>query len=182
MSAKSMPMTLPKDIAQQVDLLERVLRAQLEGWRRVLQVLDRQREALRAANGQELEKATLEQQQITKTMVLLDQQRDRLAAALQKHAMPEARRGVPLTQVLQRLAIDEDARARTLSAANELRQTIETAKRRSSIIASAAEALNKHIAGIQQVVHSALSRARVYGRRGKLALGSSTPAAVDMKS
>ena len=163
-------------------MMERLLRAQLEGWRRALLATDRQREALRKADGVALEQVGLEQQQIAKTLATLDQQRERLAVAMQKHIAPKVTNLLPLTNLLAAASADVEQRERLMSIAADLRNTIETAKHRSSIVRNAAETLNKHIAGIQQTVHSALSRARVYGRRGKLALGSAMPAAVDIKS
>lgn len=174
--------TSPPTAAQQAEMLERILRAQLEGWRRMHGVIERQRDALRTADGPALEKSTLEQHQLAKSLVMLDQQRERLAAIMQKAILPECKQPAPVTQLIRRAAIDDEVRARLLVLADELRTTIETTRRRNAIVRDAADALTRHIAGIQQVVYSALSRARVYGRRGQLALGAATPAAVDMKS
>ena len=69
-----------------------------------------------------------------------------------------------------------------MTLATDLRDTIETAKRRGAVVREASAALANHIAGIQQSAHSALSRARVYERRGRLNLGATAPAAVDLKS
>jgi hypothetical protein len=172
----------PPSLAQQADMMERLLRAQLEGWRRVVTATESQREAVLAADGAALERIALEQQQVARTLSTLDLQRERLANGMQKVIAPKSAAMLPLTNILRAAAVDDEQRERLASIAGELRTTIETAKRRSSIVRDAAETLSKHIAGIQQTVHSALSRARVYGRRGKLALGSATPAAVDIKS
>ena len=172
----------PSTPAEQVNMMERLLRAQLEGWRRAVQVTERQREALRTADAPALERIGLEQQHIAKTLSTLDQQRERLALAMQKRMAPKAANLLPLTNLLAAASVDDAQRERLATIAAELRSTIETAKRRSSIVRDAAETLNKHIAGIQQMVHSVMSRARVYGRRGRLAMGSATPAAVDIKS
>lgn len=168
--------------AHAVDILERVLRAQLEGWRRALAVIDRQRDALRRADGEELRRATAEQQQITRSLALLDHQRQRLSATLREQVMPGVDHAVPLSQVVQRVARDQAHRDQLMALVDDLRQSMDAAKSRHSVVASAAGALEKHIAGIQQAVFAALNKTRVYGRRGKLALGQAASAAVDMRS
>lgn len=175
-------LSMPQTIDGQLEVMERILRGQLELWRRVVSAIDVQREALRSADGPTLERAAIEQQQLTKPLATLDQQRERLAAMLQKQAVPGVRDILPLMQLLSVVTVDLQQRDRMMALARDLRETIETAKRRGGVVRDAAETLARHVMGIQQIVHSALSRAGVYGRRGRLALGSATPAAVDMKS
>jgi hypothetical protein len=174
--------TLPAAACGHLLTLERVLRGQLEGWRRLLGVIERQREAIRSANGAALEQAAQEQRGLTRTLGMLDQQRVRVTAALHEAIAPGEPQSPSLLRVLDLAAEDEEQRMRLMTLARDLRDTIDTAKRRGAVVRQAAEGLANHIAGIQQTAHSALSRARVYERRGRLNPGAALPAAVDLKS
>jgi hypothetical protein len=66
--------------------------------------------------------------------------------------------------------------------ADQLRSLIAEVKRQSSIVRNAAEALSRHMSGIVQTVHSALSRARVYSHRGQINLGVQLESSLDLKS
>jgi hypothetical protein len=87
-----------------------------------------------------------------------------------------------LSQLLELPVVDGDQRTRMLALAADLRDKVMAAKRAGAIVRDAASGLARHMAGIQQTVHSALSRARVYERRGRLNLGSAVTATLDMKS
>lgn len=175
----------PDDASAALDLLERLLQGQLDGYRRVLGVIERQRTAIRTADAAALHTATREEESIVRVLAALDAQRGQMLAHLHRKWLPQERQSPTLSQILQgapEQVADALRRARMQALANHLRQAVDTSKSRSAVVRSAAEMLSRHIAGIQQTVHSALSRARVYGRRGKLALGAATPAAVDLKS
>ena len=167
--------------------LERLMRGQLEGYRRLAHIIERQRNAIRTADGGALEITTREQDALVRMLASLDGQRARLLDHLLQRWMPAGQAPAVNPTLAHALAmagdaVDDDRRTRMLCLGDELRAAIDSAKSGSAVIRTAAEALSRHVAGIQQTVHSALSRARVYGRRGHLALGSATPAAVDLKS
>jgi len=171
--------------AETLSLLERLLQGQLDGYRRLLETVERQRTAIRTADGAMLEQATREEDRIVRALSGLEQQRAQAFAQLQKRWLPQERRSATLAHLLHAApaqSLDAARQARLSALADRLRQAIESAKHSASVVRSAAETLSRHIAGIQQTVHSALSRAGVYGRRGKLALGAATPAALDLKS
>jgi hypothetical protein len=170
------------DLPKCMDALERLLRTQLDGYARLLAAIERQREAIRVADPAALEQAALEQESIVRALGQIDHQRVQVISALQKHVEPAAKQTPTLTALLERAAIDDERRTRLLALAADLRDKVAAAKREGGIVRDAAEALCKHMAGIQQTVHSALSRARIYERRGRLNLGSAVPATVDMKS
>ena len=56
------------------------------------------------------------------------------------------------------------------------------ARRGSSVVRMASEALNRHMIGVLQTVRSALSGAGVYERKGQVALGAQLDFSVDVKS
>jgi hypothetical protein len=153
-------------------------------------VIERQREAIRQAAPAALESAAREQDKLVRAMAAVDAQRSQLIRVIQAGVQDgiqataecNVREPPTLSRLLERAASDDDQRVRLLGVASELREAIAAARRGSSIVRDAATALARHMAGIQQTVHSALSRARVYERRGRLNLGSSMPAALDMKS
>jgi hypothetical protein len=175
------------DPAACVAALERLLNAQLDGYTRLLAVIERQRQAIRGANTQALEQAAREEETLVHTLATIDAQRTQVLA-LGFREKPARGDVTPthlsptLSDVLEHAGIDDDVRSRVLGLAADLREKVASAKRCGAIVRDAAAALSRHMAGIQQTVHSALSRARVYERRGRLNPGSAMPATVDMKS
>ena len=79
-------------------------------------------------------------------------------------------------------SVDEPDRTRLLALGEQLRSTMGQVRRASSVVRAAAEALDRHMAGIVHTVQSALSRARVYGSRGRLAAGAQMHFSVDLET
>jgi hypothetical protein len=171
------------DVVACVQALERLLRAQLDGYTRLLVVIDRQREAIRTADPRGLDLAAREQETLVRTLSGIDGQRTQLLAALRRRVEARGATQAPtLTRMLDHPDVNDDQRQRVLALAADLRQRVQASQRSGGIVRDAANALARHMAGIQQTVHSALNRARLYERRGRLNLGSAVPATLDMKT
>ncbi len=206
---QAVPAASTLDVPACIHALERVLRGQLDGYTRLLAVIDRQREAIRTANPHALEQAAREQEALVRMLATIDVQATQLLGALQRsvgsgalgfreipvprrvgesdpallqQARVESKDALTLSRLLERAEVDDEQRTRMLTLAADLRDKVQEAKRGGGSVRDAANALARHMAGIQQTVHSALSRARVYERRGRLNLGSAMPATVDLKS
>ena len=78
-------------------------------------------------------------------------------------------------------AVGEPA-GRLAALADQLRATVEDVRRVSAVVRKAGDALARHMSGLMQTVHSALSRARVYSRRGQLATGAQSRFSIDVTS
>jgi hypothetical protein len=78
--------------------------------------------------------------------------------------------------------IPEPARARIDLLATELRRQIKETQADSSVVKKAADHLARHIAGIQQLVHRAVSSCGTYERRGRIAVGAPLESHIDVKS
>lgn len=167
-------------ITQDFARLEANLREQLAISGRILEGLARKKLALREMDVETIQ-SICESEQVD-ALSITELERGRLetvrgiAAAIQP--------GATQLPSLNELAawLDEEDRARLLAVGSQLRAAIEDIRRQSSVIRLAAETLGRHMSGIVQSVHAALSRARVYGRRGRIAVGTQVQFAVDLKS
>ncbi len=160
--------------------LEHLLRAQLDGHKRLLQCVSRKRESIRTADIRALTTVCAEENKIIQMMAEIEKRRLDLIGALTQAIRPKAEKPLPVSEIAMVAADPLQTRLLALSA--ELRETLTELRRQSSIVRNAAETLSRHMTGIVQTVHSALSRARVYSHRGNITLGTSLQSMVDIKS
>ncbi|MHC5113319.1 MAG: flagellar export chaperone FlgN [Planctomycetota bacterium] len=137
-----------------------------------------QREAIRTAAIDELTAACRRTQEISIAASDLERQRLDLVTAVTRTREPNRTDPLTLEEIASRLG--EDDRAALLDAAAKLREEITGAQRESSIVAAAATALSRHMAGIREKIHGALSRVGVYERRGRIAVGSRMDCCIDL--
>jgi hypothetical protein len=166
--------------AVMIEALERILRAQLADHRRLLDCLDRKREAIRTAQIGRVSDIVEEERRVAVRIAEADRHRGELVRRIAQALMPAAQQPPALAELAH--LVEEPIRTRLLASAAELRDAAEEVRSRSSIIRAAAEALSRHMSGVMQSVQSALSRAGVYGRRGEMALGAQLEFSVDVKS
>jgi len=162
------------------DELERILRSQLEGEQLLLKCVENKRQAIRTANIQEITAISAGENTIVQRLAELEKRRLEIIGALTAAANPNASQPLTITQIAE--GIDDPQRTRLLAIAAQLRDAITQLRRESSILRVAAETLNRHMTGIVQSVQSTLCRARIYGQRGSLAVGSPLQSIVDLKS
>lgn len=165
-----------------LDRLERTLIEQVATQRRLLEALDRKREAIARADAAALERLSREEQQLLAKHAELDRERETLVAGLggmrieppATSKSPLSSGGSPLTPSLTDIAHREGgARGeRLIALRDQARANVAELKRRSGILAQAAAALSAHLTGIMQAVGTAAMggiNAGTYGRQGRLA-------------
>ena len=160
--------------------LEKTLRALLEGQKKLLACMERKREAIRRADIGVVTETCVQEHTLIQRMSELEKHRLRLVGALTERIDPGAERPATLGMIAEML--DEEPGQHLLAVGAELLDAVREVRRQSTVLRSAAEALSRHMSGIAQTVHSALSRAGVYGRAGKVALGAQMEFSVDLKS
>ncbi len=162
----------------QIALLERILRAQLEGHIRLLSCIERNREAIRIADMEAITTICQQENEIAQRLSELEKARLELVGQLTEVLQPDAKAPLTVSQIVQ--AIDEPARASLCAAADELRGKMAEVRKASSIVHAAAESLSRHMAGLMQTVQAAISRAEVYGSGGRIAGPTHYQFAVDL--
>jgi flagellar biosynthesis/type III secretory pathway chaperone len=163
-----------------VDALIRTMTDQAKVYRLLRECLERKREALRAARIAEIQKCCDAEQHLIGRIEQLEHRRAEQAEAAARAVAPESPGGLSVSELAHRL---DDRRAGVLrQLADELKATVKEAAEVSRVVAGAAETLSRHLAGIVQTVHGALSRVGVYGKSGRLAVGSQTEYSVDVRS
>ncbi len=161
-----------------VRTLQEILDTQAEGYRRLLQSIERQREAIRAADLEAVPTVAGVQQKIIERLRTLDERREAAGRAVSGSLGldPES----AITAIVA--VLPEDLGARLEARAAELRDLVVTARREQSAVRAAGDALSRHMAGIVQSVAGALSGTGVYGRRGRLRDGVPVVAGLDLTS
>ncbi len=147
--------------------LERILRDQLEGHRRLLSCIERTREAVRTADMAAIETHCRQEHEIASALAELEKGRLALVGRLTERLRPGA--DLPLTIGEIAAITGGDVGSRLAALAAQLKSEVTAVRRESSVVRTAAEALSRHMAGLMQTVQAALCRAQVYGRRGRIA-------------
>ena len=163
-----------------IEALERMLRDQLEMHRRLLECISRKKVAIAAAQIAEVTRICGEENAIVQQ--LAESEKHRLALVGKLTQVIDCKSEKPLTVMAIAAEAREPQRSRVVALAGQLRDSLERVQRESSIVRTAADALSRHMSGIMQTVHAALSRARVYGQRGRIAIGVQMPSVLDIKS
>ncbi len=163
-------------VAEAARTLQEILDTQAEGYRRLLHSIDRQRDAIRAADLHAVPTIAGVQEKIIERLRTLDQRREvagrTLATSLGLD--PEA----TITAIVA--ALPEAVGDRLEARSAELRDLVVRARREQSVVRAAGDALSRHMAGIVQSVTGALSGTGVYGRRGRLRDGVPVVAGLDL--
>ncbi len=170
----------PTDCAGMVEALEAILRAQVQGHTRLLACIERKRTAIRSADIRAVESLCGEENAITPKICDLEKKRLDVIGRLTAALAPSAAAPLTVSEIAARL--DQQKQERLLALAAQLREVLADVKKQSAIVRAAADALARHMGGIVQTVHSALSRAGVYGHRGRIILGAQVASSLDLKS
>ena len=161
------------------DALERLLRDQLAMHRSILQCMARKKHAIRMADITSVTKICAEENNIIQRLAEAEKQRLALVGKLTHVIKPASSQPLSVMEIVAEAP--EPLRSRVAALAAQLRESLQLVQRESSIVQSAADTLNRHMTGIMQTVHAALSRARVYGQRGRIAVGAPMPSVLDIK-
>ena len=160
--------------------LEDNLRRQLEDHRKLLACLERNREAVRRADMGAIKSICQEENVIAQRLAELEKARLELIGRLTEQLHPHAEVPLSVSQITEE--IGGPACSRLTALAGQLMATVEDVRRASSVVRGAAEALSRHMTGLMQSVHSALTRAQVYSRRGRIATSSQSQFCIDVTS
>lgn len=161
--------------------LEHVLRAQLEGYERLLAAILTKREAIRQADIDTITKLCHEENEIAQQLGDLEKYRLELVGRLTEAVNPQAAQPLSITEIIA-LASADGVRERLTELVEALRSAVGEVRRESAIVRRAADALSTHMTGLMQKVQSALSGLPRYGRRGRIAVDESLSCAVDVTS
>lgn len=141
---------------------------------------DAQREALRRADGPEVERLAGTQAGILQAIAVIDRRRDALVNAAAA-ALPGLRAS-PITLSAIAAALpgspSDDLRARAAALRVLVRETGEA----SNLVGAAARTLLTHFEGLMRQVSGRLSHAGTYSRRGVVEAGGPVLSALDLRS
>ncbi len=168
------------DLRREIRLLEETLRRQLEAHKLLLGCVERNREAVRQADMQQIRSICEEQNTVAQGLAELEKVRLTLVGRLTECLEPDAQRPLSLSRIAAEL--DEPARGRFETLAAQLKQAVENVRKASLVVRTAADTLARHMSGLMQSVQSALGRATVYGRRGRIETGQQNQFCLDITS
>lgn len=136
---------------------------------RMLATLDRQADAIRAADAASLMRIGVEQREILSRIQALDaERRDVAGSDGETFAALAERAGEPAATALRR-------------AAGRLRERVETVRGRGRVVAQAAGALDHHLRGLLHTLRTAIGQAGVYSPHGRLEPGREISLRVDTR-
>ena len=99
---------------------------------------------------------------------------------LTERLAPDAAEPLSLREIAERAG--GSRRDEMIALGDALREEIRAVRRASAVVAAAASSLIRHMSGVMQSVNGALSRVRVYERRGRIDVGTQTNFCVDVTS
>jgi len=172
--------TSGEDLATLLAELEEILGAQVALHGRVEASLAARRETVRRARIDELVALCGQEQSLLGQLSAMEKTRLSVMARLASAIGPRESGALTLARAAEAAAPEQ--RDRLLALRDELRERAARARRESTVVRAAMDALNRHMVGILQTVRSALSGARVYERRGQVALGAQLDFSVDVRS
>lgn len=168
--------TMKTEVAQ----LEENLRRQIEAHRKLLGCIQRNREAVRLADMHRIRSNCEEQNAIAQQLAELEKTRLVLVGRLTERLEPDARRPVTLNRIAA--ALEEPAGGRFQALATQLKTAVDEVRKASAVVRAATDALARHMSGLMQTVQSALGRAKVYGRGGRIETGEQSQFCLDIRS
>ncbi|MCP3904810.1 MAG: hypothetical protein GY715_14375 [Planctomycetes bacterium] len=172
-------MTDPAPVpSKEINALVKILQAQTQHHRDLRECIAHQREAIRTAAIDDLTHACRRTQKVTGTMSDLERGRLELITVVTRKIDPQRVEPMKLAEIAA--VADEGARTALLEAADALREEIAVVRSESSVVSASASALGRHMAGIRETIHGALSRVGVYERRGRIAVGSQMDCCIDL--
>ena len=157
--------------------LEDIVRAQAETYGELVEAIALKREAIRTAKLDHVPAIAEHEATLIERLRELDINRMKEADKLCKKLGIE---DGTVSSIVEALPKEEGERLASLAAM--LCDRIETAKRESSNVRAAGEALSMHMAGVMQSVRGVLATAGVYGRQGNLRTGVTTMSGLDVSS
>jgi len=145
---------------------------------RMRSLLREKREAIRTADFRALSALVAAERDVATAITAREQQR----LSLLEQAQPWF--GHPDNATVSLIAdrISDDDGTALRDAATSLRESLTQLRAESTVLRDAATRLSEHLGGLVQTVQAAMSRAKVYGRTGQLALNATVDASLDLKT
>lgn len=171
----------PAHLISQVEALEKMIQTQLEQHGQLLETIRSKREALRHADVKTIIELTDREKHLVEQVAEVDRHRTKLVQRLTLAIDRDAEKPLTISELAEALE-GELVADRLLALAGQLREIVQTVRKESSVVRNAADALSRHLGGVMQQVHSALSRARVYSKSGHIAVGAQLQSSVDLKT
>ena len=168
------------DITSHVELLMRMLAHQFEAYKKLLSCIEQKRQAIRSADIDGIMSLCKVENTIVRRIGDIEKKRLALVGRITGQLAPDADKPLSPSEIGD--LIDEPQRTELTTLAAQLRETVLTVRKESSIVKSAADALSLHMSGIMQTINSALSRVGVYERRGRISVCAQMEFCVDLKS
>jgi hypothetical protein len=162
------------------ETLLKVMTHQLEHYRRLHGCINRKRQAIRSADIDAITALCQMENALIQRLGDLEKQRLECVGRVTERAAPRAAQPLSASEIAARL--DGPIGAALAQLATRLRDAVTDVRRESSVVAAAADALNRHVSGIMQTVTGALTGTRVYESRGRLAVAAQPDHCIDIKS
>ena len=172
--------SLKPGINDVLDQLEGNLIKQLEKHHALERCVEQKHQSIRLAQIDEVTHICEEENEIVQSLGELEKARLVLTGNLTELIRPDAETPLTISEIADIADEERGMRLREIRAV--LNKVVIDIRQSSSVVRLAMEKLNQHMIGIKQVMHSALSRAGVYGSRGQVALGAQLEFNVDIKS
>ena len=163
------------------DRLGAILIRQVENFRRLADVIDTERDALRRASVADLAETAERKRLLMELGTRLDQERVKVVDAICRRDGAEIDGGAARLEQIIRSVDDPTRRAALVQLHGDLREIVARVQTQGRLVVSAAQALTRHVTGLMQSVHGAIGQATVYGRRGRMD-GGGARHAVDLRS
>lgn len=168
------------EVVELVGLLERILCAQHDDYKKIAKLIERKKEAIRNANMQAITGICKEEHVVAQHATQLEKQRLVLIGELTSRLQPDA--SEPLTVSRIASVLEEPDCDRVLELANALKQTVKEVRQSSSVVRKAADALAVHMGGLLQTMQTVLSKAQVYSQQGRISAATQSQYCLDIKS
>ncbi len=163
-----------------INQIELILRKQFTLHEQLAQMIARKRDIIRSGQIQSITQICEEENVIVQQIAELEKRRFILVGQVTELVDPN--RETPLTVSEMATLVEHEQSERLTAFAAQVREIVERVRRESSVVRNAMEQLSMHMAGLMQLVQGTLSRAKVYGRHGRLAVGVPVSSALDLKS
>lgn len=168
------------EVIKLVGLLERILCAQHDDYKKIAKLIERKQEAIRNANMQDITSICQDEHVVAQHVTQLEKQRLVLVGDLTSRLQPNASDPLKVSQIADALA--ESDRNRILEITRDLQQTVKEVRQASSVVRKASDALAVHMGGLLQTMQSVLSKAQVYSQQGRISIAAQSQYCLDIKS
>ena len=166
-------------LAEGFQRLEELLDTQCGHYRKVEELVDSQREALRVADVSALSNASNAERELLEAIGRLDSRRVELVDAIAGEIGLAQPANPTLSDLLEHSG---PSRSRLVRIADELRRLIAKTRSASGVVRTAAEALARHMQGIVQSVEIGIGRTGIYERSGRLASALPRHTSINIRS